>query len=69
MIDKRRKELIESLTRNELMLLNELIRLHKEYGSNDMFYINIYSTMYGYALSNDTPYDMSIHTKLMSMSL
>lgn len=48
-------------------LLNELTRLHNEYGSNDIFYINIYSTMYGYALSKDIPYDMCTHTELMSM--
>lgn len=49
------------------MLLNELKRLHCEYGSNDIFYINIYSTMYGYALSKDITYDMGTHTELMSM--
>jgi len=59
--------MVQPLTEQEVTLLNELIRLHKEYGNNNIFFVNIYSTMYGYALSKDIPYNMPIHTKLMSM--
>lgn len=52
---------------NKTILLNKLLLLHKEYGSNDIFYVNIYSTMYRYALSENIPYNMCIHIELMSM--
>lgn len=51
------------------MLLNELIRLHNEYNDgSDIFYINIYSIMHGYALSKDIPYNIAIHNELIALS-
>ena len=72
MTEQDRLSIIEQLTNSnkdlsKRMLLNKLKDLHIEYGSNDIFYINIYSTMYGYALSKDIPYNMTIHTELMDM--